>query len=186
MLKCMHYNQVGSDMLKICSMDEESARTISLWDFGDSYAYYNLNGEETAIQEFLNGHYYVVFKEEDIFGFFCDGDSAQVDMMSVNLNEIDFGFALNPMFIGRGYGRSFIKMIMHFYHRYHDVCHFRLTVASFNTRAVYLYHRIGFEFKDEISMIENGTLTKFYVMRRDFNLKTDEDIPDLLYSYIRK
>lgn len=95
MLKCMHYNQVGSDMLKICSMDEESARTISLWDFGDSYAYYNLNGEETAIQEFLNGHYYVVLKEEDIFGFFCDGDSAQVDMMSVNLNEIDFGFALN-------------------------------------------------------------------------------------------
>lgn len=186
MLKCMHYNQVGRDMLIISRMDEESARTISLWNFGEAYAYYNLNGEQSAIQEFLNGHYYVVYKDDDIFGFFCDGESAQVGFMMTDAYVIDFGFALNPKFIGQGYGRSFIKMIMHFYHEYQDICHFRLTVASFNTRAIYLYHRIGFEFNKEISMIEDGTLTKFYVMSRDFHLKTDEAIPVLHYSYVRK
>lgn len=71
MLKCMHYNQVGRDMLIISRMDEESARTISLWNFGEVYASYNLNGEQSAIQEFLNGHYYIVYKDDDIFGFFA-------------------------------------------------------------------------------------------------------------------
>lgn len=66
----MHYSQVGNEMLIIRDMDEDSAQAISLWNFGEAYAHYNLNGEQSAIQEFLHGHYYVVYKDDDIFGFF--------------------------------------------------------------------------------------------------------------------
>lgn len=183
MLKCMHYSLEGHDMLQIVHMDEEKAIEISNWDFGTEYQYYNLNGESHAIQVFLNGHYYAVLKGDDVFGFFCDGEEAQIDLMPELPNTMDIGFALNPVYIGNGYGRSFIRMIMRYYYDTAGVHTFRLTVAKFNERAIHLYIALGFKFVREIAMLHDGEVHLFFVMEHQFNLKTDEQMEDFIYSY---
>ncbi|WP_414053526.1 GNAT family N-acetyltransferase [Macrococcus equi] len=146
----------------ITAMNRNIAEQISTWDFGEGYEFYNINEDPYVIETFLNGHYYVIFKNDIIFGFFCDGDSARMhDEYEICDDMIDIGFALHPNFIGHGYGRQFIKLIMNYYG---DSFKFRLTVAAFNQRGIRLYEKMGFiEQKRFFETIE-GTTYEFIVM----------------------
>ncbi|MGK0575920.1 GNAT family N-acetyltransferase [Macrococcus capreoli] len=152
-------------MYKVIPMDRPTAELISRWDFGSGYEFYNINEDPYVIETFLNGHYQTVMKDGVIFGFFCDGESARMhDDYEIDPDMIDIGFALNPSFIGQGYGRTLLELIFDYYADYHL---FRLTVAVFNNRAIALYKKYGFVITDTFSeQIENEDVA-FYIMLRN-------------------
>ncbi|MCE4956226.1 GNAT family N-acetyltransferase [Macrococcoides caseolyticum] len=149
-------------MYSVERMDRVTADIISRWDFGLGFEFYNINEDPYVIETFLNGHYYTVYKENEIFGFFCDGETARMnELYDLDEHIIDIGFALNPQYIGKGYGQIFVKQIMQFYAHYTN---FRLTVASFNQRAIKLYQKMGFQRIDTFNELIDGEHYCFYVM----------------------
>ncbi|WP_414042824.1 GNAT family N-acetyltransferase [Macrococcus sp. EM39E] len=149
-------------MYKVEIMNKPTAEIISKWDFGKDYSFYNIEEDPFVIETFLNGHYYIVYFNDEIFGFFCDGESARMNENYELKDEvIDIGFALNPMFIGRGLGVELLKIIFDYYHEYKI---FRLTVADFNQRAIRLYKKIGFQFERSYTEMIDGQLMQFNIM----------------------
>lgn len=150
-------------MVKIIPMDRQTADIISRWDFGAGYEFYNIDEDPYVIETFLNGHYYSVFQEDMLIGFFCDGDSARMnDDYVLNSAIIDIGFALNPIFIGKGHGKAFIQLILDYYTGYAT---YRLTVAIFNRRAIHLYMKMGFKIVSVFTEIIDDAEVEFYVMQ---------------------
>lgn len=152
-------------MFDIKMMTRETATIISKWDFGEGYEFYNIEEDPYVVETFLNGHYYSVYKENILFGFFCDGDSARInDSYELSEDILDIGFAISPSFIGRGYGRSFIQFILTYYQMTLNMKRFRLTVADFNKRAIYLYEQIGFAPIHHIEERIDNRQIKFLIM----------------------
>jgi hypothetical protein len=131
-------------------MDRLEAEEILLWRYVAPYDFYNMDNSEEALAELLDGSYNSVYTGDgSLFGYFCRGNSAQVPAGHASgayLDAcLDVGLGMNPYLTGSGRGSSFFKFILNsLYDEYGRETVFRLTVASFNKRAVTLYTRHGF------------------------------------------
>jgi hypothetical protein len=65
--------------LHIKQMNYDAAKIISKWIYQEPYSIYNMDGSDGCIDELFNGDYFLVSDEENnIIGYFCFGESAQV------------------------------------------------------------------------------------------------------------
>ncbi|WHY86761.1 GNAT family protein [Neobacillus novalis] len=136
-------------LLYLKEMDEINAEKILSWKYEAPYDFYNNECSIEAVWEMLNHSYTAILDNQDeVFGFFCIGDSAQVpigaDFGAYPQGYIDIGIGMNPKFTGQGKGLSFFKFILRQIYEVHGVVPVRLTVATFNTRAIHLYEKLGF------------------------------------------
>ncbi|ETI69528.1 GNAT family N-acetyltransferase [Neobacillus vireti] len=136
-------------LLYLKEMDEIFAEKILSWSYETPYDFYDNEYSVEAVQEMLNHSYSAILDDHDeVFGFFCIGDSAQVpigaDFGAYPQGYIDVGIGMNPEFTGRGKGFSFFTFILQQIYEVHGVVPVRLTVATFNTRAIRLYEKLGF------------------------------------------
>ncbi len=131
---------------------------------------YNSEGDEESIIELLAGNYYVVIDEaQTVIGFFCFGDGAQVPSGNEvgaysDTSFVDIGLGMRPDLCGHGGGYDFFVKGLMFAKSLFNTSKFRLTVASFNKRAIRLYERLGFI---EVKRFERKTevgMTEFVVM----------------------
>ncbi|WP_085524201.1 GNAT family N-acetyltransferase [Tuberibacillus sp. Marseille-P3662] len=137
--------------IQIQSMDKRSAVRISQWHYEDPYSLYNVG--EDAVDEFLENDYYAVFDlQEGLIGFFCLGRVAQVPggyechAYENRMDVIDIGLGMRPDMTGQGFGCEFIHhCLIQAKDMYPQVKVFRLTVATFNLRAIKVYERLGFQ-----------------------------------------
>jgi [ribosomal protein S18]-alanine N-acetyltransferase len=139
-------------------MDESDATVILGWKYTEPYDFYNNEVTNEAIQELLDGSYYSVIDEQnELIGFFCTGKSAQVPAGSkfdaYKADYIDIGLGMRPNLTGKGYGLLFCSYILTDINTNYKNIPTRLTVATFNTRAIHLYEKLGFikkfEFKTD-------------------------------------
>lgn len=135
--------------LQINSMNKYYAKEILSWKYDKPYDFYNSIDTEDSRKELLDGFYYAVVKENgELFGYFCIGTSAQVPIgHQVNAyrdNFIDMGLGMNPKYVGQGSGFFFCSFILQSIHKKYKGVPIRLTVATFNKRAVHLYEKLGF------------------------------------------
>lgn len=151
-------------------MNKEEAVQISKWKYGEPYSMYSMDESEECIHEFINEKYYSVKeKHNNLLGYFCFGNSAQVPVgrkfgAYEDKNFIDIGLGINPNFCGQGIGYEFLKEGINFAKSNLSLNNFRLTVADFNIRAIKLYEKLGFkEVMKFTRENENGTV-KFVVM----------------------
>lgn len=154
----------------INEMNKLSAKEISRWKYEKPYSIYSMNGSEEQINEFMSGSYYSVFKNNELVGYFCFGESAQVPIGNkVNAYDdktfLDIGLGLKPELCGNGYGLSFLECGLNYASNKFSINKFRLTVATFNQRAIKVYKKIGFK-KNNVSFIKKGEKNdiKFIVM----------------------
>lgn len=135
---------------KINEMTIEQAKNIATWQYDGIYRLYSGEGSEDAISEYLNGTYFSVMDESDaLVGFFCYGQGAQVptgnDYHAYDeLNFLDVGLGMKPELCGQGRGYEFFQTGLEFGKERFNTDKFRLTVASFNERAIKLYENLGF------------------------------------------
>jgi len=150
-------------------MREEFAQEINSWQYGEEYAIYSMNGSADALIEILNGSYYaLVDAANSLVGHYCVGSSAQVP--SVVQDEvykadcIDFGLGMNPPLVGRGLGKHFLRFVLDCVELDHPGKRIRLTVATFNKRAIKLYENAGFVEVNRFSKVTEDDACEFIVM----------------------
>ncbi|WP_215113250.1 GNAT family N-acetyltransferase [Exiguobacterium sp. s63] len=142
-------------------MTREWAGQIQEWTYGAPYDFYNQPPSEEGIAELMT--YQAIVAEHELIGFYCIGVAAQVPN-STYLYSSDFtdiGLGLRPDLTGQGYGKSFVTYIVE--RAMERRKPLRLTVASFNERAIHLYETVGFR---TITSFERNEVP-FQVMVRD-------------------
>jgi ribosomal-protein-alanine N-acetyltransferase len=144
-------------------MDEIHARAIANWHYDDIYAFYDMDQDIEDLEELLDprswrGKYCAVVNERDeLVGFFC---------IEIEDAAVVLGFGLRPDCTGKGLGQAFVEAGLEYAKQEFDPATFRLSVATFNRRAIRVYERLGFK-SDGVFMNEtNGGQYEFLRMVR--------------------
>ena len=141
----------------------EDAYAISRWRYDGPYSIYN--GDPNSVDSLLQPHFYYhsVYDERgDLAGYFCFGEDAQVRTgRRLGLYEresaLDIGLGMRPDLTGRGFGEDFVCAGLRFARETYSPPTFRLTVATFNRRAIRVYERVGFETVETFGGTRSGT-----------------------------
>lgn len=142
--------------LKAVKMDKEKAEEVLSWKYEAPYDFYNNVLNEEELSELLNGTYSAVTADnKELIGFFCTGKSAQVpkgwDFGVYEEERNDMGLGMKPTLVGKGNGTAFGKFVLEKIEEKSDRMSVRLTVASFNKRAIHLYEKFGFVAKERFN-----------------------------------
>lgn len=135
------------------SMGHGEAMEVAGWTYEPPYDFYNMGGTEESVNELLNGSYQVIGSTDgQNLGFYCVGESAQVPAglkfgaYHSSENVVDLGIGMRPELTGRGLGTQFFAHVLQDVVKRQPSADIRLTVATFNRRAIRLYDRFGFRY----------------------------------------
>ena len=157
----------------IKQINYDEAKQISKWIYQEPYSIYGMNGSGDCIKELLEWLYYLATDNAgNIVGYYCFGEPAQVPVGKqfgvYDYKDImDIGLGINPNLCGMGLGYNFLRNGLDFARNQLSAREFRLTVASFNQRAIKVYERLGFK---RVASFERGSEVnkiEFYVMILD-------------------
>ncbi|MDZ5470392.1 GNAT family protein [Bacillus sp. 31A1R] len=143
-------------LLAVNEMTENLATQILYWKYDKPYDFYNNEVTEESLKELMNGSYRAVIDEKEaLIGFFCTGLSAQVPTgKQYGVYDdpfIDIGLGMDPNLVGKGNGYDFCTFFLGQLEESNKDIPIRLTVASFNKRAIRLYEKLGFVKQSEFS-----------------------------------
>lgn len=156
--------------LNIMQMNYEEANKISKWIYQEPYSIYSNDGSDDCVRELLDGNYfYATDEENNLLGYYCFNESAQVPAgkqfgVYDDKDFIDIGLGIRPDLCGQGYGFDFLMDGLEFVRNELNAKWFRLTVATFNKRAIKLYERIGFKKANSFKRISEVGEMEFWVM----------------------
>jgi ribosomal-protein-alanine N-acetyltransferase len=149
----------------------EDAHAISRWRYDGPYAVYD--GDPTSVDALLRPRYFYhsVYDERgELAGYFCYGEDAQVRAgrrLGVYEREsaLDIGLGMRPDLTGRGLGEDFVRAGLRFARETYSPPAFRLTVATFNRRAIRDYESAGFETVETFGAPTLGAEREWLLMR---------------------
>ena len=126
--------------LEIRQMGDEDARQIAAWRYDPPYSFYDADADAGDLALLLSaesreGRNFSAFAGDELIGFFefkLDGE------------DVIIGLGLRPDLTGRGRGLSFMEAGLAFGREQFAPSRFRLSVATFNERAIRVYERAGF------------------------------------------
>jgi len=155
-------------------MTLEQARVVSAWRYDPPYDFYNPSADPDDLQELLNrdAPYYAATDERgDLVGFFCFRSAAQTlgGLLSgayADPDALDVGLGMRPDLTGRGLGAGFIEAGLAFARATFHPASFRLSVATFNRRAILAYERAGFRAGQTFMSHTSSGLHEFMAMTR--------------------
>lgn len=151
-------------------MNYDEAKQISKWVYNEPYSIYSMDESDGCINELLNGYYFSAFdRENNLIGYYCFGESAQVPAGNqfgvYDFKDItDIGLGIKPDLCGQGFGFGFLNSGLDFARNMLSSKGFRLTVATFNQRAIKVYQRIGFKKANSFERISDDRTVEFWVM----------------------
>ncbi|MCL2421717.1 MAG: GNAT family N-acetyltransferase [Defluviitaleaceae bacterium] len=157
-----------SNSNSIIPMIEEYAHQISQWKYDGIFSFYNPSQEDS--DELMDGTYFVcIDQNEMLIGNYCFGKNARIPTVEENVYDdgfLDIGLGLKPDLCGKGYGLSFFIDGLKFAQKTFNTNDFRLSVATFNERAIKVYKKAGFYIEHEVtnSYYDN----KFFIMKCKF------------------
>ena len=146
-------------------MRDGEAREISGWRYAPPYSFYDADQDPEDLEELLDAEkrgdsYYSVTDERgELVGFF----SYELDDAG---EALTIGLGLRPDLTGRGLGRRFLLAGLDFGQQAFSVDAFRLSVATFNERAIKVYEGAGFVRGRTYQHETNGGVYEFLAMER--------------------
>lgn len=140
------------------------ARQILSWKYEPPYELYNNEMNDESVSELLdNGYMAIKDGTGALVGFYCSGEAAQVPAggkEGAYLEQaVDVGIGMHPDLTGKGNGSCFFGFVLNDLEKSSPGCIFRLTVASFNKRAIKLYENKGFRKEKEFISRNIGFVT---------------------------
>jgi RimJ/RimL family protein N-acetyltransferase len=160
--------------LSFSPLTAEQARAIAAWRYPPPYDFYNADADDEDLCELLDhaSPYYAALDETgELVGFFCFKETAQVPTGAVvgvydDPAALDVGLGLRPDLAGRGLGLAFVEAGLAFARATFAPGSFRLSVATFNRRAITVYERAGFRATHTFAHRTNGGDHEFMAMTR--------------------
>ena len=149
--------------VRFVPMTREAADKIACWHYPGIYRFYDLDEDPEDREEFLDSRswedttFAAVNEVGDLIGFFSfePEDGALI-----------LGLGLHPDMTGQGWGEGFVRAGLDFAAKRYQLESFRVSVSTFNARAIRVYERLGFV-AEEISLQKtNGGEYDFLRMSR--------------------
>ena len=148
-------------------MGDEEAQEVAGWRYDPPYSFYDADQDPEDLEELLDadqrgGRYYSVTDDRgELVGFFYFGAEE-----GAGRREVTLGLGMRPDLTGRGMGRGFLLAGLDFARRAFSPDVFRLSVATFNGRAIRAYERAGFVPGRTYPQETNGGVYEFLDMER--------------------
>jgi ribosomal-protein-alanine N-acetyltransferase len=148
--------------VEILQMTQGQALEIAAWQYEPPYSFYDAaaDADDLALllgEESREGRYFSASSQGALVGFFelkPEGD------------DVVIGLGLRPELTGRGLGLRFLEAGMAFARERFHPSRFRLSVATFNQRAIRVYERAGFLPLRTFEHTTNGGVYPFLEMTR--------------------
>jgi RimJ/RimL family protein N-acetyltransferase len=155
-------------------LTEKRARAIATWRYEPPYDFYNAGADSDDLRELLDrASPYCAATDElgALVGFLCFRSTAQVPAGNAagaydDPDGLDIGLGLHPHLTGRGLGLPFVQAGLEFARATLAPASFRLSVATFNRRAILVSERAGFVATHTFMNRTNGGTQEFVVMAR--------------------
>lgn len=144
-------------------MTQDEAEAIADWHYDPPYDFYDAGADHRDLAELLDpalrGNRYFSARDAAgaLIGFFGFGQRGDV---------VGVGVGLRPDLTGRGLGQSFLDAGLEYAREQFGPRRFRLSVASFNERAIKVYERAGFIVTRTFVHETNGDSFPFVEMER--------------------
>ena len=144
-------------------MDQPDAASIAAWKYESPYSFYDWTADADDLALLLDAE-----TREGRFFSVVDGDGALVGFFEfrVEATDVVVGLGLRPDLTGRGLGQQFVDAGLAFARERLAPARFRLSVATFNERAISVYERCGFQPGRTYHHATNGAVHPFLEMSR--------------------
>ena len=131
--------------IHITSLTREHAEDIATWRYDAPYDVYDMVGADPDELLDPEAGYHAVTTGNRLIGFRSFGPDGQVPGWEYDDSALDTGGGLRPELVGRGLGRWAISAGLAFGRDRFAPPAFRVTVASFNVRALRTVESLGFQ-----------------------------------------
>ena len=136
---------IDVESIRIAPLTREHAEDISTWRYAAPYDVYDMVGADPAGLLEPDLGYHAVLAGDGLIGFRSFGPDGQVPGWDYDDTALDTGGGLRPDLTGRGLGRWVISAGLAYGRARFAPPRFRVTVASFNARALRTVESLGFE-----------------------------------------
>lgn len=144
----------------------DQAQEYTEWEYRAPYDLYNIPVSERCleIEEMLKeaNRTFAVVSNGDFVGIRSFGKDGRVSGGVYDDRFQDTGGALRPDLTGKGLGETLLSAGLHFGSERFGFGHFRVTVASFNQRALTVCERVGF--KEQQRFLRNPDKREFVIL----------------------
>jgi [ribosomal protein S18]-alanine N-acetyltransferase len=117
---------------------------IVTWRYPAPYDCYDMTGASAAFIASAESGFYALTDVDELIGFRSFGGDGRVPGGDYDDSALDTGGGLRPDLTGKGLGREAISTGLEFGRREFAPAAFRVTVASFNERALRVVRALGF------------------------------------------
>ena len=144
-------------------MSPREAVVVAAWQYEPPYSFYDWTADADDLAELLGeetreGKYFsAVGADEELVGWFA---------FTYERDCVGVGLGLRPDLTGRGLGLAYLQAGLAFATQRFTPRRFRLSVATFNERAIRVYERAGFAPLRTFDHATNGGIHPFLEMTR--------------------
>jgi [ribosomal protein S18]-alanine N-acetyltransferase len=130
--------------MQLVPMTAAYAAEIVTWRYPAPYDIYDMPDEDAAVLTGADGGFFALTGQHELIGFRSFGADGQVPGGTYDSAALDTGGGLRPDLTGRGLGREAIQTGLAFGRELFAPAAFRVTIATFNVRALRVVQALGF------------------------------------------
>jgi [ribosomal protein S18]-alanine N-acetyltransferase len=142
--------------VRIVPMTATYAADIITWRYAPPYDCYDMTGADPAFITSGGSGYFALVDGGALIGFRSFGADGQVPGGHYDASALDTGGGLRPELTGHGLGRAAVATGLAFGGEQFAPAAFRVTVASFNARALRVVASLGFRREDSFTATSDG------------------------------
>lgn len=130
--------------MRIAPLTREHAVDVCTWRYPAPYDCYDMTGADPDQLLDPRSGFHALLDGDELVGFRSFGADGRVPGWEYDDRALDTGGGLRPRLTGRGLGRDAIATGLAFGREHFAPAAFRVTVASFNARALRVVEDLGF------------------------------------------
>ncbi|HET7357767.1 MAG TPA: GNAT family N-acetyltransferase [Nocardioidaceae bacterium] len=130
--------------MRIAPLTREHALDVCTWTYPAPYDRYDMTGADPDVLLAPDTGMHALLEGDRLVGFRSFGPDGRVPGWEYDESALDTGGGLRPELTGRGLGRRAIETGLAFGRERFAPPAFRMTVATFNTRALRVVESLGF------------------------------------------